>query len=171
MQKMMGSDIATNEIQMERIKKRRRESHMPEEPTSTPLAVGSSETKSDEIAMVVAKKRKEAEIERVKSKGGSKINEEISRKEGELIGVRTIVKRVKIALDEETLGIILGAPVKGIRSIEGCKPSSEFTKHATKRGDIKLAGLSKKFLKGEYQLLFEFINKIRGSPSTPDFGA
>lgn len=51
-------------------------------------------------------------------------------------------------------------PVRGIQSIEGCKPSSEFTKHATKRGDIKQTCLPKKFLKGEYQLFFEFINKV-----------
>lgn len=58
------------------------------------------------------------------------------------------------------MGIILGVPVKGIRLIEGCKPSSEFTKQATKRGDIKRAGLPKKFLREEYQLMFEFINKV-----------
>ncbi|KAH0673029.1 hypothetical protein KY284_024116 [Solanum tuberosum] len=37
---------------------------------------------------------------------------------------------------------------------------SEFTQRDTKRGDIKCAGLLKKFLMGEYQLMFEFINKI-----------
>ncbi|KAH0696343.1 hypothetical protein KY290_013711 [Solanum tuberosum] len=47
-----------------------------------------------------------------------------------------------------------------IRMIEGCKPSSDFTKLAPKCGDVKRAGLPKKFLKGEYQLLFEFINKV-----------
>ncbi|KAG5630701.1 hypothetical protein H5410_002418 [Solanum commersonii] len=57
-------------------------------------------------------------------------------------------------------GIILGVPVEGIRMIEGCKPSSDFTKLATKHGDVKRAGLSKKFLKGKFQLLFEFINKV-----------
>ncbi|KAG5581219.1 hypothetical protein H5410_051846 [Solanum commersonii] len=39
--------------------------------------------------------------------------------------VKTTVKEVKIFLDEETLGIILGVAVKGIRSIEGCKPSAD----------------------------------------------
>ncbi|KAG5586834.1 hypothetical protein H5410_047268 [Solanum commersonii] len=75
-------------------------------------------------------------------------------------GIRTSVKNIKIILDEETLGFILGVPARGIRSIEGCKPSSEFSKQATKRGDIKRAGLPNKFLKGEYQLLFEFIKKV-----------
>ncbi|KAH0748135.1 hypothetical protein KY290_027367 [Solanum tuberosum] len=59
-------------------------------------------------------------------------------------GITTIVRNVQIHLDEETLGIILGVPVAGVRTIEGCKPT----------------GLPKKFLKGEYQLMFEFINKV-----------
>ncbi|KAH0665459.1 hypothetical protein KY290_027692 [Solanum tuberosum] len=61
---------------------------------------------------------------------------------------------------EKLWGIILGVPVLGVRTIEGCKPSGEFSKHSTKRGDVKRAGLPKKFLKGEYQLMFEFINKV-----------
>lgn len=75
-------------------------------------------------------------------------------------GVRTTIKEVKIFLDEETPGITMGVLVKGIRSIEAYKPSCEFTKHAIKRGDIKRAGLSEKFLKGEYQLSSEFMNKV-----------
>jgi len=75
-------------------------------------------------------------------------------------GIVTTVRNVETYLDEEILGIILGVPVEGIRTIEGCKPSSDFTKLATKRGDVKNAGLLKRFLKGEYQLLFEFINKV-----------
>ncbi|KAH0698786.1 hypothetical protein KY284_013001 [Solanum tuberosum] len=75
-------------------------------------------------------------------------------------GITTTVQNVEIHLDEENLGIILGVPVVGVRTIEGCKPSSDFSKLATKRGDVKRAGLPKKFLKGEYQLMFEFINKV-----------
>ncbi|KAG5628683.1 hypothetical protein H5410_000400 [Solanum commersonii] len=75
-------------------------------------------------------------------------------------GITTTVKDIDIRLDEETLGIILGVPVKGVRTIEGCKPSGEFTKLTTKRGEIKRTGLPKKLLKGEYQLVFEFINKV-----------
>ncbi|KAG5594699.1 hypothetical protein H5410_035931 [Solanum commersonii] len=206
MQKMMRSAKAANEIQMERTRKRRRKGHLLEEPTSTPLLVGSSETKLDDIDVVVAKGRKEEEIERVKSKRGHKSmkkspvkKESVSKrstvkskptkgpgprvqkqdKEKEMTREKRIVERkkqkvlngrvfdpeiltefeVEIFLDEETLGIIL-VPVKGIRSIKGCKPSSEFTKQATKHGDIKCASLPKKFLKEEYQLMFEFINKL-----------
>uniref|UniRef100_M1CET3 Uncharacterized protein n=1 Tax=Solanum tuberosum TaxID=4113 RepID=M1CET3_SOLTU len=53
-------------------------------------------------------------------------------------GIITIVRNVEIHLDEETLGIILGVPVVGVRTIEGCKPSGDFSKLATKRGDVKL---------------------------------
>ncbi|KAG5629911.1 hypothetical protein H5410_001628 [Solanum commersonii] len=75
-------------------------------------------------------------------------------------GIMTCVKNVKIFLDEETLGIILGVPLKVIWSIEDCKPLSEFRKQATKCGDIMQARLPKKFLRGEHKLLFEFINKV-----------
>ncbi|KAG5616685.1 hypothetical protein H5410_016509 [Solanum commersonii] len=75
-------------------------------------------------------------------------------------GIKTIVRNVEICLDEETLGIILGVPVIGTRTIEGCKPTGDFSKCATKRGDAKLVGIPKKFLKGEYQLIFELINKV-----------
>ncbi|KAG5628457.1 hypothetical protein H5410_000174 [Solanum commersonii] len=47
-------------------------------------------------------------------------------------GIITTVRNVEIHIDEETLGIILGVPVLGVRTIEGCKPSSEFSKHGTK---------------------------------------
>ncbi|KAH0633500.1 hypothetical protein KY284_036286 [Solanum tuberosum] len=75
-------------------------------------------------------------------------------------GITTTVKDISIHLDEVTLEIILGVPVNGIRSIEGCKPSEGFTVQATKRREVKLAGLPKKLLNSECQLLFEFINKI-----------
>ncbi|KAG5632698.1 hypothetical protein H5410_004415 [Solanum commersonii] len=65
-------------------------------------------------------------------------------------GIKTIVHNVEILLDVETLGIILGVPIKEVRSIEGCKPSSGFSTRATKRGHIKLVRVPKKFLKGEY---------------------
>ncbi|KAG5598615.1 hypothetical protein H5410_029985 [Solanum commersonii] len=74
-------------------------------------------------------------------------------------GIATTVRNVETCLDEEILGIILGVPMEGIRTIKGCKPSSDFTKLATKCGDVKNAGLLKRFLKWDYQLLFEFINK------------
>jgi len=47
-------------------------------------------------------------------------------------GITTIVRNVQIHLDEETLGIILGVPVAGVQTIEGCKPTGDFSKLATK---------------------------------------
>lgn len=49
---------------------------------------------------------------------------------------------------------------KGVRSIEGCKPSIQFTMIDTKHREVNLEGLPTKLLKGEYQLVFEFINKF-----------
>ncbi|KAG5586833.1 hypothetical protein H5410_047267 [Solanum commersonii] len=49
-------------------RKKRREGHLPEEPISTHLLVGTSKTKSDDITTYVAKRRKKVEVERVKSK-------------------------------------------------------------------------------------------------------
>ncbi|KAH0665067.1 hypothetical protein KY285_026273 [Solanum tuberosum] len=65
-----------------------------------------------------------------------------------------------MSLSEESLGIILGVPSEGTRSVEGCKPSSEYVQRATKYGDMKCVGLLNKFLKEEYQIFFEFINKV-----------
>uniref|UniRef100_M1DCN7 Uncharacterized protein n=1 Tax=Solanum tuberosum TaxID=4113 RepID=M1DCN7_SOLTU len=44
MHKVMESDIAANVIQTEKARKRRKKGHLPEEPTSTHLPVGSSDT-------------------------------------------------------------------------------------------------------------------------------
>ncbi|KAG5586704.1 hypothetical protein H5410_047138 [Solanum commersonii] len=191
-----------NKIQTERTRKRIREGHLPEEPTSTPLPIGSSEAEPDDFVVAVAKGRKKVEIERVKYKEGSQINEEISSEEGSKPTkgpgphVQKQVEEKKMTKEESIAEMekqkVLNAKVfdpkiltkfaptpylhepemhefyymmeflsdGGIQSIEGCKPSREFTKHATKYGDIKCAGLPKKFLKGEYQLMFEFINKV-----------
>ncbi|KAG5607069.1 hypothetical protein H5410_028561 [Solanum commersonii] len=68
----MGSAIAANVIQTIRARKRRREGYLPEKHTLTPLHVGSSDTESDNADVYVAKRRKEAEVDRVKSKGVQK---------------------------------------------------------------------------------------------------
>ncbi|KAG5605685.1 hypothetical protein H5410_027177 [Solanum commersonii] len=78
---------------------------------------------------------------------------------------RTTVKEVKIFLDEETLGIILCVPVKVIQSIEGCKPSNEFTKHATKRRDIKRAAILHPCRKDQRAALLKFKKPLTLDPS------
>ncbi|KAH0685396.1 hypothetical protein KY290_016666 [Solanum tuberosum] len=69
----MGDALAANEVQTKRNRRQRRDGHMPaDEPTSTPLYVGSSETESDDNVRAMIKRRKEAEVERAKAKRGSK---------------------------------------------------------------------------------------------------
>ncbi|KAH0742962.1 hypothetical protein KY290_030955 [Solanum tuberosum] len=153
----------------ERNRRRRRDLHVPaEEPTSTPQHIGSSETESEDIDRAVAKRTKEAENEWVKTKGDpksvkkshvkrDKVTKKAHSKPKSSKGPSTFRSKLR---EGKSLRIILGVPSLGIRSIEGCKPFSDFVQRATKRGDIKHAGLPKKFLRGEYQLLFEFINKV-----------
>ncbi|KAG5595900.1 hypothetical protein H5410_037132 [Solanum commersonii] len=220
--KMVTSYTKEGQEEMERDRKRRRECYLSEEPTSTPLHVGSSDTESYDAAVYVVKRRKEAEVDKKVSKRDTKQSKpikvpcphiqkpveekEMTREEQieemenqkvlngrvfnpdilieprmstlfdsvslqswdhlfkpltpylhepevrisyyqmELLDdgeIRTIVKDVKIHLDEETLGIILGVPMKGIWSIEGCKPSSGLTTHATKRAGHKASRSAK----------------------------
>ncbi|KAG5620802.1 hypothetical protein H5410_006020 [Solanum commersonii] len=54
--------------QTERTRKRRREGHEPEQPNSTSLSIGSSETESEDIANCVVRRRKEGEEEKLESK-------------------------------------------------------------------------------------------------------
>ncbi|KAG5611031.1 hypothetical protein H5410_022312 [Solanum commersonii] len=245
-QKFMGSAIATSKAHTERTKKMRREGHEPNQPASTPLVIENSKTESKDAAKYVAKRRREAEEKRVKSKGnqkgrkkspvkgvkspamsvkvkkqkpftkgekerkqseeqlvkgpGPRVKNQIEKKELtreewvekmeqqrvlnsrvfdpnilttfgmanlvdvitiqgwnhlfeppvpylhepkvreffykiELLeggGIITIVRNVQIHPDEETLGNILGVPMAGVRTIEGCKPTGDFSKLATK---------------------------------------
>ncbi|KAH0761720.1 hypothetical protein KY290_017793 [Solanum tuberosum] len=215
----MGNAIAASKAQTERNRKRRREGVEHEQPASTPLSIENSETESEDAAKYVAKMRRDAEEEKVKSKGNQKEGKKspakrvkITKKNKEQL-VKGPGPRVRDQIEEKELTrkeriekmeqqrvlngrvfdpdiltkfgmanlvdavIIQGwnhlsespvlylhepevLPVVGIRTIEGCKPTGDFSKLATKRGDDKRAGLPKKFLKGEYQLMFEFINKV-----------
>ncbi|KAH0701672.1 hypothetical protein KY285_015950 [Solanum tuberosum] len=184
----MGDALAANEVQTKRNRRQRRDGHMPaDEPTSTPLYVGSSETESDDNVRAVTKRRKEAEVERAKAKMGSKSVKKLPVKKAKVTkkahtkpnlvkgpspSVQKPVEEYVLTRDERIAEMerekVLNGRVFyldiliefGIKSIEGCKPSTEFTQQATKRGDIKRAGLPKKFLRGEYQLIVEFINKV-----------
>lgn len=64
-------------------------------------------------------------------------------------------------MNDKTLAIIIGLPTTGIGHIEGCEPSTAFTELATKKGEPKKARVPKMKLKGEYQLTFEYVNKIK----------
>ncbi|KAG5604618.1 hypothetical protein H5410_026110 [Solanum commersonii] len=165
---------AASRVQTETARKRIRESIEPKNPTSTPFPIKSSDTESEDVVAYVTKKRKQSEKERVKLNGSPRVQKQSEEKKMtreeritamenqkmreffykmELLesgGIATNVRNVEICLDEEILGIILGVPMEGIRTIEGCKPSNDFTKLATKGGDVKNVGLPKRFLKGEY---------------------
>ncbi|KAG5582200.1 hypothetical protein H5410_052827 [Solanum commersonii] len=63
-------------------------------------------------------------------------------------GITTTVKDIDILLDEETLGIILGVLVKGVRTIEGCKPSGSSPSLPPSEEKLSVQGCPKSFLKG-----------------------
>ena len=73
--------------------------------------------------------------------------------------VNTIVNDIVIHLDETLLGKILRVPRHGTRSVVGKTCSVEFVTVCSKLPTTKCAGLFKKVMKSEYQLVFEFFNK------------
>ncbi|KAG5581472.1 hypothetical protein H5410_052099, partial [Solanum commersonii] len=62
-------------------------------------------------------------------------------------------------LDEKLLGKIMEVPREGIRSVVRQSCTNKFVKECSKLPDMRRAGVQKKLMKGEYQLLFEFVNK------------
>ncbi|KAK4736944.1 hypothetical protein R3W88_000641 [Solanum pinnatisectum] len=63
-------------------------------------------------------------------------------------------------LDEELLGKILEIPREGTKFVVGKFCSKQFVQECSKLLDIHRAGVQKKLMKGEYQLLFEFVKKV-----------
>ncbi|KAG5576092.1 hypothetical protein H5410_056226 [Solanum commersonii] len=63
-------------------------------------------------------------------------------------------------LNKERLGEVLNVPREGIRSLIGKFCSKGFPKECGKLTKLNCVGISKKLLKGYYQLLFEFVNKV-----------
>ena len=55
---------------------------------------------------------------------------------------------------------ILRVPREGTRFVHGRTCSSEFASVISKTPTTKVAGTYKKIMKSEYQLVFEFINKV-----------
>ncbi|KAG5600435.1 hypothetical protein H5410_031805 [Solanum commersonii] len=74
--------------------------------------------------------------------------------------INTWIENESLHLDEELLGKILEVPREGTRFIVGKSCTKQFVKECSKLPDIRRAGVQKKLLKGEYQLLFEFFNKV-----------
>ncbi|KAH0644978.1 hypothetical protein KY284_032862 [Solanum tuberosum] len=63
-------------------------------------------------------------------------------------------------LNKERLGEILEVPREGIKSVVGQTCSKSFANECAKLPKMNCAGIPKKLLKREYQLLFEFVNKV-----------
>ncbi|KAH0738358.1 hypothetical protein KY290_037063 [Solanum tuberosum] len=74
--------------------------------------------------------------------------------------INTRVGDKSLHLTEELLGQVLGVPREGTRSVVGKTCNVEFVKECSKIPNTRHAGIQKKFIKGEYQLLFEFVNKV-----------
>ncbi|KAH0743068.1 hypothetical protein KY290_031061 [Solanum tuberosum] len=74
--------------------------------------------------------------------------------------IDTRVQEVEIHLSQDTLSNILDVPCKGIRSIERCAPLDEYIQKVDKFEGLKCSRVLKKYLKGDHQLYFEFVNKV-----------
>ena len=79
------------------------------------------------------------------------------REDGSIL---TRVNDIAISLDEEVLSKILMVPKEGTWSVLGKTCSSEFASVISKTPTTKVAGIYKKIMKSEYQLVFEFVNKV-----------
>lgn len=74
--------------------------------------------------------------------------------------VSAMVQGIDIYLDKTVLGEILDVPMEGIRSVKEKVPSLEFVQEVSKISKKSKVGVLKKYLKGEFQLLFQFLNKV-----------
>ena len=70
------------------------------------------------------------------------------------------MNNIAISLNEVVLGRILRVPTEGTRSVLNKTCSSEFASLISKTPTTKVAGIYKKIMKSEYQLVFEFVNKV-----------
>lgn len=75
-------------------------------------------------------------------------------------GFVTSVREISFRVDEEILSDILKVNRKGIRTVVDKSPTKNFLEEARKMKNLNLSAVSKKFLKGQYQLYFEFVNKV-----------
>lgn len=72
----------------------------------------------------------------------------------------TKVSERKLLLNEEVLSKVLRMPKEGIRLVVGKPCSKHFMEICRKMQNLNNIDVPKKFLKGGYQLIFEFVNKI-----------
>ena len=74
--------------------------------------------------------------------------------------ILTRVNDIAVHLDEDLLSKIFRVPREGTRSVLGRTCSTEFASLISKIPTTKVAGIYKKVMKSEYQLVFEFVNKV-----------
>ena len=74
-------------------------------------------------------------------------------------GITVAVNGVEIILNKKTWGHFWCA-YEWNQIYQGCKPSTTFIQLATKSSEAKQDGVPKKYLKGEFQLTIEFVNKV-----------
>lgn len=70
------------------------------------------------------------------------------------------VHDVNISLDKQVLTEVLEVPNQGNRSLKDEWGSVRFLKLIGKLDDLNIKSVTKKSLKGEYQLFFELVNKV-----------
>ncbi|KAG5611590.1 hypothetical protein H5410_022871, partial [Solanum commersonii] len=73
--------------------------------------------------------------------------------------INTRVGDTNLHLIEDLLGQILEVPREGTRSVIRKTCTAEFVKECSKIPNTRRVGIQKKLMKGEYKLLFEFVNK------------
>lgn len=71
-----------------------------------------------------------------------------------------LVGNRSLHINEERLGEILDVPKEGIRSVVGQRCNKSFANECTKLPKMNCTGILKKLMKGSYQLLFEFVDKV-----------
>ncbi|KAK4721797.1 hypothetical protein R3W88_012030 [Solanum pinnatisectum] len=74
--------------------------------------------------------------------------------------LNTLVGNRSFHLNEERLGEILDVSREGIRYVVSQTCSESFANECAKLPKMHCEGISKKLIKGDYQLLFEFVNKV-----------
>ncbi|KAH0740924.1 hypothetical protein KY290_033967 [Solanum tuberosum] len=74
--------------------------------------------------------------------------------------LHTLVGDKRVQLNEELLGEILEVHIEGIISVAGKHCAQHFANECSKLPDMHCAGIQKKLMKGEYQLLFDFVNNV-----------
>lgn len=72
----------------------------------------------------------------------------------------TSIGNITFWIDEKVLGNILKVERKGIGSVQDHAPAKRFIVEVGKLLNFSFTGISKKFLKGQYQLYFKFVNEV-----------